>query len=46
MTETIATVKSLVEAAVFVVPLLFFVVVLVRGSRKKKGVADSEDSDR
>lgn len=45
MTATIATVQSLVEAALFVVPFLFFVVVLVRGSRKKKVVADNADPD-
>lgn len=44
MTEaTIGTVQSVIEAILFVVPLLFFVVILVRGSRRKKGVADSED---
>ena len=47
MTEaTIGTVQSVVEAILFFVPLLFFVVLLVRGSRRKKGVADNEDSDR
>lgn len=45
MTEaTIGTVQSLIEAILFVVPLLLFVIILVRGSRRKKGVADKEDS--
>lgn len=47
MTEaTIGTVQSVVEAILFVVPLLFFVILLVWGSLRKKGVADNEDSDR
>lgn len=45
MTEaTSGTVQSLVEAILFFVPLLLFVIILVRGSRRKKGVADEEDS--
>ena len=47
MTEaTIGTVQSLVEAILFFGPLLFFVLVLVRGSLRKSGVAGSEDPDR
>ena len=47
---TLATVQSLVEAVVFFVPLSVFLVILVRGSRRKSGDdgsgADNDHSDR
>lgn len=42
----LASLQSLVEAAAYFAPLVFFVVVLVRGSRAKKDGADHDDSDR
>lgn len=46
---TLATVQSVLEALLFFVPLLFFLVLLVRGSRRKHGDdgdADTDESDR
>lgn len=46
----LATVQSLLEALLFFVPLLFFLVILVRGSRRKHGSDDgdakTDQSDR
>lgn len=38
----LATVQSLLEAVLFFVPLLFFLVILVRGSRRKHGGDDGD----
>lgn len=46
----LATVQSVLEALLFFVPLLFFLVILVRGSRRKHGGGDgdaeTDQSDR
>lgn len=46
MTAVSTTVQSFVEAIVFFVPLLFFVAVMVRGSRRKRGEAHDDQSER
>lgn len=44
MAPTLATTQSLIEALVFFVPLTFFLVILVRGSRRRNDDADNDKS--
>ena len=44
MAPILATAQSVIEALVFFVPLTFFMVILVRGSRKRDDDADKDKS--